>query len=283
MVATALDRGVDHLGVVDHVSFKGGQGYDGLIHAGSLLSLDPDLRVYVGLYLLPLRHPMLVARQLATLSELAPGRLTFAVGIGGEDRSEVANCGVDPRVRGRRMDECLVVLRQLLEGRTVTFAGEHITLDSARIEPAPAPPIPIIVGGRSDAALGRAAHLGDGWLGLWASPARYGAAVQKIEADAVDIGRGPVDWNHGLTVWVGLGRSADEGRQHLGPAMEATYGQPFTTFERWSPCGSPGEIAEFLAPYVDAGCTTFNLMPRGADLRTEIDGVAEIRQRLVGG
>jgi len=280
MVADVLHHGIDHLGVVDHVSFQGGQGYDGLIHASSLLSLDPKLHVYVGLYLLPLRHPLPVARQLATLAELAPGRLTFAVGIGGEDRAEVANCGVDPRVRGRRMDECLLVLRQLLRGETVTFAGDHITLDAAAIKPAPMPAIPIIVGGRSDAAHHRAARFGDGWLGIWVSPGRYGEAVARIEAEATELGRHDITWNHGLTVWAGLGETAEEGRAHLGPAMEATYRMPFTTFERWSPCGSPAAVADFLAPYVEAGCSTLNLIPRGRDLAAEIDGVAEIRRRL---
>src|SRR4051794_41944047 len=91
--------GVDHLCVGDHVSFFVGAGSDGLIAAASLLAAQAALPVYVGLYLLPLRHPVLVARQLATLAELAPGRLTLGVGVGGEDRHAVAVCGVDPRTR----------------------------------------------------------------------------------------------------------------------------------------------------------------------------------------
>ena len=64
------------------------------------------------MYLLPLRHPVLVARQLADIERLAPGRLVLGVGVGGEDRHEVAICGVDPATRGARMDECLAVLRR---------------------------------------------------------------------------------------------------------------------------------------------------------------------------
>ena len=74
-----------------------------------------------GVYLLPLRHPVLVARQLADLSQIAPGRLTFGVGIGGEDRHEVSICGVDPATRGRRMNECLTAVRQLMTGKPVTM------------------------------------------------------------------------------------------------------------------------------------------------------------------
>jgi alkanesulfonate monooxygenase SsuD/methylene tetrahydromethanopterin reductase-like flavin-dependent oxidoreductase (luciferase family) len=123
--------------------------------------------VYVGLYLLPLRHPVTVARQLASIAELAPGRLTFGVGIGGEDRHEIEVCGVDPRTRGRRMDECLEILRAFAAGQPVTFTGEFFSFQDALIVPAPSPAIPLVVGGRPDAAVRRAMRLGDGWLGIW--------------------------------------------------------------------------------------------------------------------
>src|SRR5471032_3344048 len=110
------DAGVDHLCVGDHVSFFVGAGSDGLIRANSLLAVQAELQVYVGAYLLPLRHPVTVARQLATIAELAPGRLTLGVGLGGEDRHEIESCGVDPKTRGRRMDESLHLLRRLADG-----------------------------------------------------------------------------------------------------------------------------------------------------------------------
>ena len=148
-LARAADVGVDHVCVGDHVSFFVGAGSDGLITATSLLSLQAELPVYIGLYLLPLRHPVPVARQLASIAELAPGRLTFGVGIGGEDRHEVEICGVDPQTRGRRMDECLQILRALSGGEPVNFDGEFFSLADALIVPAPAPRIPLMVGGRS--------------------------------------------------------------------------------------------------------------------------------------
>jgi len=136
-----------------------------------MLAAQAELPVYVGLYLVPLRHPVPVARQLATIGQIAPGRLTLGVGIGGEDRHAIEVCGVDPKTRGRRMDECLQILRQLADGTPVTFDGQFFSLKDALIAPAPSPRIPLIVGGRSDAAVNRAARLGDGWLGIWVSPA----------------------------------------------------------------------------------------------------------------
>jgi len=113
-----------------------------------------------------------IDRQVASLAALAPGRLVFGVGLGGEDPAELRACGIDPATRGRRMDEALAVLRPLLTGNQVTMRGAFFDLDQVRIAPAPEPRVPIVIGGRSDAALRRVARHGDGWLGLWVSPGR---------------------------------------------------------------------------------------------------------------
>src|SRR5579871_6166687 len=102
-LAGVTAAGVDHVCCGDHVSFLGGFGTDGLVQATALAMLAPALPVHVGVYLLPLRHPVLVARQLADFAALAPGRLVFGVGVGGEDPREFTVCGVDPATRGRRM------------------------------------------------------------------------------------------------------------------------------------------------------------------------------------
>ncbi len=140
--------GIDQVCVGDHVSFHGGRGFDGLVQATALAALAPRMAVHTAVYLLPLRHPVPVAWQVASLAELAPGRLVFGVGLGGEDRHEVAVCGVDPATRGLRTDECLSIVRRLLAGDSVTYAGQFFQLRDASIAPAPSPPVPILVGGR---------------------------------------------------------------------------------------------------------------------------------------
>jgi alkanesulfonate monooxygenase SsuD/methylene tetrahydromethanopterin reductase-like flavin-dependent oxidoreductase (luciferase family) len=121
--------GLDYLSLGDHVSFHDGTGFDGLIAATAALSASDRLPVLVGVYLLGLRHPLLAARQLASISQLAPGRLILGAGAGGEDRNEISNSGVDPATRGRRLDECLQVLRALAGG---SVGGQH----PARTRPA---------------------------------------------------------------------------------------------------------------------------------------------------
>ena len=132
ILRSVSNENIDHFCVSDHVSFFIGAGSDGLIAATSLLAAQTELPVYVGLYLLPLRHPVPVARQLATLSQLAPGRLTLGVGLDGEDPHEIVICGVDPKTRGRRMDESLRILRGLADGTPLTFGGEFFSLQDAR-------------------------------------------------------------------------------------------------------------------------------------------------------
>lgn len=93
-VELAEDAGLDGLGVGDHVSFYGGAGADGLVGATCILAASGRLAAVVGVYLLPLRHPVLVARQVADIATLTPGRLVLGVGIGGEDPHEIEVCGV---------------------------------------------------------------------------------------------------------------------------------------------------------------------------------------------
>lgn len=272
------DAGLDHVMVGDHVSFHVGFGMDGLTSAAMVLAAEPRLSVEIGIYLLALRHPVPTARQLATISELAPGRLRLGVGVGGEDRHEIEICGIDPTTRGARLDECIHVVRALSTGEKLTFHGSHIDVTDAQILPAIEPSIPLIVGGRSTAAVRRAGRLGDGWLGIWVSPSRFSDVVDQTAAIASECGREGVLWRHGMQVWCSFGKP-DVAGGRLARSMEQLYQVPFGRFARYSPAGSPSDIAEFLRPYVDAGCRIFNLLTVGPDEAT-IEGAAEVRSIL---
>src|SRR5262249_19018990 len=87
--------GLDRIWGRDHVSSRGGQGYEGLLQTAVLSALTRTITVQTAVYLLPLRHPVPVARQVASIAEMVPGRFVFGVGVGGDDRQEPANCGVD--------------------------------------------------------------------------------------------------------------------------------------------------------------------------------------------
>jgi alkanesulfonate monooxygenase SsuD/methylene tetrahydromethanopterin reductase-like flavin-dependent oxidoreductase (luciferase family) len=281
VLSAMADAGIDHVGASDHVSFHTGWGIDGIIQATALAAAEPRLDVSIGVYLLALRDPVVVSRQLSTFAQLTHGRLELGVGVGGEDPHEYEVCGIDPRTRGARTDEALTVLALLSTGAPIDFDGRFFHLDHARVVPVPERPIPIVIGGRSPAALRRAGRHGDGWLAAWTSADRFAAGVAAVHEAAGEVGRTGIAWRHGFQPWVGLGADATSARAAVAAPIEAMYRLPFERFERFSPSGTPADIASFLRPYVDAGCTRFNLAAQAADWRRAVDGVAEIRSLLL--
>ena len=222
---------------------------------------------------------------MSSITQLAPGRLVLGVGLGGDDAHELEVCGVDPRTRGRRMDECLTILRRLLAGDPVDFDGDLISVHDGRVLPPPPQPVPVLIGGRSDAALRRAARFGDGWLGVFVTPDRYDDIRRRVE----DAASGTVTpatppapervWQHGLAVWCGFGDSRADAAPHLLPAMEALYRRPFADFAWYAPHGTPDDVAAALTPFVAAGCSTFNLIPVAGNDDEAVVGCAEVRGR----
>ncbi len=263
------DSGIDHVFFADHVSFHDGSGKDGMLQATGIANLHDTLGIYAGVYLLALRHPVTVARQISDVAQMAPGRFTFGVGVGGEDRHEVEVCGVDPSTRGRRTDAALDIVGRLLAGETVDHESEFFTIENAVVAPAPAGRVPIMVGGRSDAAIARAARFGDGWLGAWVSARRFAEVEERMPGG-----------DHGLQIWVGVGADRDAARQNVAESMESFYKVPFAAFEKYTPWGTAAEVAEWLAPYVDAGCRHFNLTPCADSEEEAIESIAEVRRLL---
>lgn len=276
------DSGANHVFMADHVSFRNGHGTDGFVEVAGLSQLHDQLGVMISIYLLPLRHPMPVARQLATMQELAPGRVIFGVGIGGDDRHEVEVCGVDPSTRGRRMNESLDILQKLRPGGPIDYDGEFFKLVQAIIVPALGNGTPIIVGGRSNAALVRTGRYGDGWVGAWCSVRRFQEAIKIINDSAATAGREKSDWLHGYQPWVGVADSRKEARQLVAGAMETFYNVPFEQFERYVPYGTPEDVADALKPYANAGCRLFNLKVVAASDDDSIAATGIISAKLRG-
>ncbi len=281
VVGDIVESGFDHIFMADHVSFRNGSGTDGFVEVASLSQLDPRVGVMISIYLLPLRHPLPVARQLASMARIAPGRMIFGVGIGGEDRHEIEICGVDPKRRGIRTNESLEIIRGLLNGDAVSFSGVEFNISDAVIRPTPKKSIPIIVGGRSDAALTRAAKYSEGWIGVWCSSERFRNAINIVGAEAEEYGRSQVDWCHGYQPWVGLdAKDSKKAFESVKRGMENFYRIPFEKFERYTPSGTPTEVAEKLAPYVEAGCKVFNLKVCSQDAEEEVELGAELVSHL---
>lgn len=136
---------------------------DPWVAIGAMAAVTSRLRFLTSVFVLPLRNPFLVAKAVGTAALLSGGRVTLGVGAGWM-REEFALLEQRFEARGRRMDEMIDVLRGLWAGGWVEHRGEFFAFEPLESSPTPAEPVPIWVGGLSDAALRRAATRGDGWI-----------------------------------------------------------------------------------------------------------------------
>jgi probable F420-dependent oxidoreductase len=138
---------------------------DPWVAIGAMAAVTSRLRFLTNVYVLPLRNPFVVAKAVGTAAYLSGGRVGLGVGAGWM-AEEFALLEQPFAGRGRRMDEMVEVLRALWRGGMVEHHGEHYDFGPVEMRPAPPEPVPIYVGGHSEAAFRRAARLGDGWLGV---------------------------------------------------------------------------------------------------------------------
>ena len=138
-----------------------GRVYDPLVTLGWIAGWTERIGLGTSIVLVPLHHPMHLAKEAATLQELSGGRLTLGFGMGWHE-DEFRFMGVPFEGRGRRGDEAIRLMRALWSGER-DFDGEHWSFHDATSEPLPSPPPEIWIGGSSPAAIRRARTLGDAW------------------------------------------------------------------------------------------------------------------------
>ena len=136
---------------------------------------------------LPVRPPVLVAKQASSIARLTGERLALGGGLS-PWREDFEVMGVPWERRGKRMDECIEVVRGLTAGGYFEYHGEFFDFPAVKMSPAPARPIPILVGGHSDAALRRAARL-DGWVHGGGDPAALPGLLERLHELRAEAGR----------------------------------------------------------------------------------------------
>jgi probable F420-dependent oxidoreductase len=164
---------------------------DPFVAVGAMAAVTERLRFLTSVFVLPLRHPVLAAKTIATAATLSGGRLTVGVGAGWM-REEFDLVGQPFDRRGARMAEAIEVMRTLWRGGMVEHHGDHYDFDAVQMSPAPPGPIPIYGGGVSNVALGRAATLCDGWASeIQNSDEMAGIAsrLRTLRADSDRAGR----------------------------------------------------------------------------------------------
>ena len=145
----------------------------------ALGAVTSRLRFVTFVLKLPVRDPVLVAKQATSTAVLTGGRLVLGAGVS-PWREDYEVLGVDWASRGQRMDESVAILRGLAAGGYFEYHGKIFDLPPVKIAPVPPDPIPVLIGGHSDAALRRAARLGDGWLHGGGDPADLPGLLTRL-------------------------------------------------------------------------------------------------------
>jgi probable F420-dependent oxidoreductase len=247
-------QGWDSLWVGDHVAFTL-PIYDPLIQLGVLGAFSKRLRLGTSVYLLPLRHPVPVAKQVATLDRMLGGRLELGVGVGGEFANEYAACGVPLNERGARLSESIELLRKLWSGESVTHTGRFYPLENVRMLPPPAQrPLPIYCGGRSAAALARIGRLADGWISYVVTAEQYRAGLDEIAAEAARVRRELTRFHTGHLLFALVRSSYEEALDAATEHLSRRYAMDFRkAAQRYAALGKPADVAARIAELQRAG------------------------------
>lgn len=224
--------------------------------------------------LLGLRQPAWAAKQLQSLHALSGGRLVLGVGVGGEYPEEFEAAGVPVSQRGKRVDETLSVLPDLLLGRRVDYDGEAVAVHADPLAPA-MPALPrILIGGRGEVALARTLRFGDGWLPMWLSPevlSERGARLRELAAQ-----RGRPEPSITLLILVHVDEDLEQSRRDAADHLEGQYKLPLHVVERWAALGPRERVAEQLQSYLDVGVSELILMTLGRSPLVQYERLAEV-------
>ena len=289
---TAEELGFHAVSADDHIVFDGsyvscgsvdavgpGEDHDKLEIMTALsfaAAWTERVRLLAGVLLVPIREPILLAKQTSTLDFLSGGRLIVGAGLGGlvgpadHDASVISRIRRGNRVReyeafnvrGNRaplLEEHLRAMLAIWSEDRATFRGEHIAFEELEVFPKPVqkPHPPLWIGGRSGPARQRAADIGDAWYPSQIPAAQYGEGVADVRARRTALGRGePTDYP--VNLFASLARS-DGAAVDLGMR---TVGGQFTTrqdFDSRTIMGSPATFVRRLAEYRDAGVNLVEL------------------------
>ena len=241
----------------------------------------------------PLRNPLVLASQWASLDRLSEGRTIFVPcqgegGTGGGAfHREFAAFGHDTRSRMRRMEEAIEIMRLTSTGTNVSYAGEFVSFEDVTIEPRPVQqPIPMWVTANPsferprhvESAYRRVAKYGDGWMTVVRTPDEFRQSLPMIRRYAEEEGRTLPDTfevclYYNINVNEDAQAAYDESKKVLDLYYDVSWSEAY--HRAWTALGSPAQCAAQLREYVDAGVTTLLLRPASFDCAAQYRRITE--------
>ncbi|MEV5967416.1 LLM class flavin-dependent oxidoreductase [Kribbella sp. NPDC051952] len=243
--------------------------FEPLITLSNIAARTSVIRLTTGIMVLPMRDPVLLAKQVATLDQLSSGRVILGVAVGGyRDEFE----GVAPELaeasRAKLTVEGLEALRALWTDRDASYAGKYRRFDGVESYPKPVQdPLPIYSGGNVEGSLRRAGELCDGWLPAKVGPDKIREGRQKVDAYARAAGRDPSMITTALQSVVCLGDTADQVRERFERSAfdlfrrslntTMTKGMDLDAYFDANLIGTPDEVCAKVQAYQEAGLEHF--------------------------
>jgi len=266
--------GNDHMTTQRYVQREFGDPpnfYEPLITFTYVAARTTRLRLCTGILVLPMRHMVVAAKQVATLDQLSEGRVILGVGAGAY-REEYEALFPDAKDvhRGTLVDEGMRALRLLFTERRATFRGRHVRFEDVECFPKPRQsPLPIYAGGNHAEVRRRAGQYGEGWMPAVLSPEEIRWGVEDVRRAAAAAGRDGSVIDIAPQFAVCIGRTREEARRrfrssqlykHLESLGRTTLREQTGGYEQRNLIGSPEEICERIRTYQAAGVTTFSGM-----------------------
>ena len=251
-----VDRcGFDSFWVGDHISMAI-PFLDPLQQIAQAAVVSRRLTFGVGVYLLPLRNPAPVAKQVSTLDLMTEGRLIFGVGVGGEFPKEYELSGIPREERGARLSDGIRVLKKLWTGEKVSHDSPFLKFEDVDMRPAPWQPggPPVWCGGRSKPALRRAARIGDGWHSYAITAQMYRDGLAHIRETADEAGRSHQSFGTGHLLFARVADNYEQGLDEAADHLSTRYNmdmRPAT--KRYGAIGAPADVAATIRDFYDAG------------------------------
>lgn len=284
---TSESLGFDSVWVTDHVVVPassieafGPTFYEAVSVMSYLAGITSRVQIGAAILIVPYRHPLVLAKMIATADQLSGGRLILGAGLGWLE-TESNLLGVPHRKRARIADECLAVMRACWEGEQPEYHGEFYDLAGFHFAPRPHRDrrLPIYVGGASTAALRRAARFGDGWIGDGQTFEELEVALGGLERELHAQGRGLDEVE--VAMRTGLQVAADQAAVTDSPSEKGWKSDEFVTAGRTPFRGVREEVvADFRrAAELGVGHLVFEFpVSRGEESMALFETLASIRE-----
>jgi probable F420-dependent oxidoreductase len=303
MAVTAERLGFDSVWGNDHVStqryvrsefLNPPSFFDPLTYLAYVAASTTTLRLATGILVLPFRHPVVTAKQIATLDRLSHGRVLLGVGVGAYREEYEAMFPGQPMHRGRQVDEFLEGLRLLYTRRRASYSGKYVRFEDVESWPKPVQePLPILSGGNSTGSLRRAATLTDGWIPACLTPREYAAGLKRIRELRAEAGTLDAPFEATMQMVVAIGDSheaaverfrSSQVYRHLNSLAESTMGGRLDdALEARNLVGTVDDVSEKIHAYIEAGVQTFAGLLFAADtVEQTMEDMTQFSEDIIG-